>query len=112
MHLTGDVENCAPVFCSAEGRGSSHKDVRGLEVNGKGFYVTSGLRHKIYVGRRFGTTFRSKMTSIGCPETSARNYRYTLRNSSEGAQFSRKYLSVPCSPTVGVPPIILQFVMF
>lgn len=73
-HLTGDVEKCAPVFCNAEGCGSRHKDVRILEVNGKGFCVTSGLRHEIYVDRCFGTTCRSKMTSIGCPETSVRNY--------------------------------------
>jgi hypothetical protein len=90
-HLTGDVENCAPVFCSAEGRGSCHKNVHDLEINGKGFYLTSVLRHEIYVDRRFGTTFRSKMTSIGCPEPSVRNYRYTLCNSPEGVQFSGKY---------------------
>jgi hypothetical protein len=46
-----------------------------LEVNGKGFCVTSALRHKIYVDRRFGTTYRPKVTSIGCPETSVMNYR-------------------------------------
>jgi hypothetical protein len=28
INLTGDVENCAPVLCSAEGRGSCHKGVR------------------------------------------------------------------------------------
>ena len=31
--------------------------------------------------RRFGTTYRSQLQPKGCPETSVRNYHYSLRNS-------------------------------
>jgi hypothetical protein len=52
-------------------------------------YVTSGLfwvatqRVVLNTYRRSGTTYRAKTVPIGCPETSVRNYQYSLRNNTE-----------------------------
>ena len=62
-------------------------------------YVISGILREVHENctpyRRFGTTYRYhienfKTGSIGCPETSVRNYHYSLRDKPEELSSLRK----------------------
>ena len=67
-------ENCAPLGCYAASSGNSLPTFR------DSLSVPSSVAQK---SSRIQKSWPLKMGPIGCPETSVRNYHYSLRNSPE-----------------------------